>query len=484
MTNASKDRSPAIGPEENEPPQVESTNHESENKGTGKDRPGNNEEIRSLTGGDGSQPPDQKPPSTPDAEERKIVEDLERHKGALLALETRQRWAFVLALILSLISAPLLYLAISVLIERNMADYPRLAAMWIGGRIGEASYAGVSPPIAMIVIFIWLFAILLTGVGLIFVMPIKRAEDKIRELEDKLFVAQQNNPESLYNTLLIELFRLTAKTGQAFFDNLESTQKNEQLRQKANSLLDESRALLENQSTEIGQRNVRRLLSSAQSTLHSMQELVAREERERTEARWGRRLALGTMVVFISILFFAAVNDLSTSSAQGNPGDESNGAQLSPAMFIFQVPISILFWSAAGSLAAILYRFYRPEKQRTPLDSEMRWLIARPVIGVLMGAASYLVIVSGILVFANVENTSQAPVRLELLNLIAFVAGYSDQFYLALMDLVQNRTVNSSQSPTNQSTANQNNLPTQDESSASQSDDQAKQLPQEGMRHV
>jgi hypothetical protein len=59
----------------------------------------------------------------------------------------------------------------------------------------------------------------------------------------------------------------------------------------------------------------------------------------------------------------------------------------STEMPLIGIPISVILWAAIGSIAAILYRFYT--YRRSSLQREIRWLIARPVIGIVIGAMAY-----------------------------------------------------------------------------------------------
>jgi len=62
--------------------------------------------------------------------------------------------------------------------------------------------------------------------------------------------------------------------------------------------------------------------------------------------------------------------------------------QTSPLQ-LFGVPVGVILWGAAGSLAAILYRFYT-EQGRIRFATEFRWLIARPIIGIIMGGVVFI----------------------------------------------------------------------------------------------
>jgi hypothetical protein len=103
---------------------------------------------------------------------------------------------------------------------------------------------------------------------------------------------------------------------------------------------------------------------------------------------------------------------------------------------VIGVPYSVAVWAAIGSLAAILYRFYNQRRGR--LYDEIRWLIARPVIGIIMGCFAYLVIVSGLELFGVQTGAGivESIARPQVFWLFAFLGGFSDKFYNGLVDLV------------------------------------------------
>jgi hypothetical protein len=106
---------------------------------------------------------------------------------------------------------------------------------------------------------------------------------------------------------------------------------------------------------------------------------------------------------------------------------------------VLGVPLSILVWAAIGSVAAILFRFYT--RQRVRITDEIRWLIARPIIGLIMGALSYLVVISGLIVFSVSTGTDieGGTARPQLLWGIAFLGGFSDKFFESIINIVVGR---------------------------------------------
>jgi hypothetical protein len=112
---------------------------------------------------------------------------------------------------------------------------------------------------------------------------------------------------------------------------------------------------------------------------------------------------------------------------------------------ILGIPMSVILWSVVGSVAAILYRFYTRDK--TKATDEIRWLIARPIIGVVMGALSYLAIISGLFIFGSAVGVNSDPslARPQLLWMVAFLGGFSDKFFEAIINAVVGKFSNQKQ---------------------------------------
>jgi len=106
------------------------------------------------------------------------------------------------------------------------------------------------------------------------------------------------------------------------------------------------------------------------------------------------------------------------------------------AIPIMGVPVSVVLWSALGSLAAILYRFYA--KQFGRMTEEVRWLIARPIVGIIMGCLGYLTIVSGLVVFGSTSSSFEQrdTSSLYVFWIVAFLAGFSDKFFESIIALL------------------------------------------------
>ena len=103
---------------------------------------------------------------------------------------------------------------------------------------------------------------------------------------------------------------------------------------------------------------------------------------------------------------------------------------------VIGIPVSILVWAAIGSLAAILYRFYTHQAGR--MREEIKWLIARPIIGIVMGSLSYLAILSGLIIFGTTMglDSDASNARPQILWIIAFLGGFSDKFFERIIAIV------------------------------------------------
>jgi hypothetical protein len=255
-----------------------------------------------------------------------------------------------------------------------------------------------------------------------------------------------------------ELFRLTSKVAVVFYGDQERLAKASKWAEKASNILDGTDAAAP--------------LSAAQSYLNSLNELVTREEREQTEEDRWQKWAIAVMFLYVSIIVAAALLTNKTPSLLGAAA--------------FGVPLSVILWGAAGSLAAILYRFYT-EQGQIRFASEFRWLIARPIIGIIMGAVVYLALISGLVLISTSGGSPADPavsaegaltssgVRMEAFWIIAFLAGFSDKFYLGVIDLLVARTVRTQETDSNTFVEEKKRIP---ETSHVEQPGDKKQLPQ------
>lgn len=95
---------------------------------------------------------------------------------------------------------------------------------------------------------------------------------------------------------------------------------------------------------------------------------------------------------------------------------------------ILGIPLGVAIWSFIGSFAAMLTQFNKEPIHK--FGDPLKWVIIRPVLGVVMGAAIYLALYS--LVLTGKNQNDLLPL------LVAFFVGYSDTFTFNIMASVQN----------------------------------------------
>ncbi len=110
-------------------------------------------------------------------------------------------------------------------------------------------------------------------------------------------------------------------------------------------------------------------------------------------------------------------------------GSFAGGPSVNTVLPVIEIPLPILIWSAIGSFTAILYRFNSSGEME--LQDPLRWLLTRPLTGIVMGIIAYFVISVGFLsTGAKITSGTGAP---EVLWLIAFISGFSDRFANGLL---------------------------------------------------
>ena len=95
------------------------------------------------------------------------------------------------------------------------------------------------------------------------------------------------------------------------------------------------------------------------------------------------------------------------------------------AIPILKIPLSVLLWSALGSIASMLYRFNKASD--VELQDPLRYLISRPLFGILMGTLIYLAVKVGFLTAVSGNQEISLGTN-ELVWLISFLVGFSDRF--------------------------------------------------------
>lgn len=147
--------------------------------------------------------------------------------------------------------------------------------------------------------------------------------------------------------------------------------------------------------------------------------------------RWDRRRQsfTATLVTFyIGAVIFSTI--YSYIMFGSNPafvvGNDLNTTKLA----FFGIPWPIALWSLIGSFAAMIYRFNRQPIYN--FTEAVKWMLTRPVQGLVLGSAFYLVLTSGLFLLTggNSINTSSGAgkVTTEILLILSFLVGFSDRF--------------------------------------------------------
>jgi len=218
--------------------------------------------------------------------------------------------------------------------------------------------------------------------------------------------------------------RLLGQIEQYFDIVAETLYDNNYLQQESLERLQKAKEILQNREQDD---DLEWVLSRAQFEVRRVHVGISKEQQiQRGEKRLSwvvPTIVIAYIAAIVAIIVFAGQAWTSTTEVP-----------------IIGVPMSILLWAAIGSLAAILYRFYT--RQRGRITKEIRWLIARPVIGIVMGALSYLAIVSGLFIFGTATGTANPGAtiaRPQLLWMLAFLGGFSDKVFEAVVNAVVSR---------------------------------------------
>ncbi len=105
---------------------------------------------------------------------------------------------------------------------------------------------------------------------------------------------------------------------------------------------------------------------------------------------------------------------------------------------IAYIPIPVLQWSFLGGMVAVLYRLaYR---RNNPGIGLYIWIVAKPIIGLVMGAVVYFIALGGgRLVGADLLAPNGQPKDFNTilwLNALAFIGGFSDRFSIDLINRI------------------------------------------------
>jgi len=128
-------------------------------------------------------------------------------------------------------------------------------------------------------------------------------------------------------------------------------------------------------------------------------------------SRKASTIVLLIVYTFVALGFAAFRSGLLTSG--GTAADLNR-------QLVMGVPLPVLIWATIGAFTSMLLR--AEEFPFVDLFVALRWFLFRPIVGIVMGVLTYLLVTAGLVVFSGSAQT-QVP---ELIWVIAFVGGFSD----------------------------------------------------------
>ena len=133
------------------------------------------------------------------------------------------------------------------------------------------------------------------------------------------------------------------------------------------------------------------------------------------------------LVVVILAYFFAILVFLGFQA--GIVQSSANAESLNKAL-VLGVPFPVCVWAAIGTLTSMLLR--AGQFPFTSMNEAYRWLFFRPIVGLVMGVLTYLLVAAGLVILVG-SPTTQTP---ELLWVLAFVGGFSDTLSVKLLERI------------------------------------------------
>lgn len=142
----------------------------------------------------------------------------------------------------------------------------------------------------------------------------------------------------------------------------------------------------------------------------------------------GRRRSTGIVGVVIYLFAGVAILGFQAGIFSTQVSAEEFNQQLVAA-----IPFPVWIWAIIGSFTSMLLR--AGQFPFSDINEAIRWLLFRPIVGLVMGLLTYLMLIAGLIVFAG-DTSTQAP---ELIWVIAFIGGFSDTLSINLLQRLLGR---------------------------------------------
>lgn len=180
--------------------------------------------------------------------------------------------------------------------------------------------------------------------------------------------------------------------------------------------------------TELGLIRLKVLWAESQQEAKRLQQLQKEEQVAKELSKLSISTTLVHVIVFVFLVIYIVLIGLAIFGGKQFWADDA-------VMPMLGIPVSVIVWSALGSLANMLYKYYKGTYS-SGVGNGLRWVLARPIVGVLMGSVVYLVMVTGLLLVG-----ATAKPQVELFWLFAFIGGFSDTIFEGVVQKVGLLTV-------------------------------------------
>lgn len=180
--------------------------------------------------------------------------------------------------------------------------------------------------------------------------------------------------------------------------------------------------------TELGLIRLKVLWAESQQEAKRLQQLQKEEQVANELSKLSISTTLVHVIVFVFLVIYIVLIGLAIFFGKQFWADDA-------VMPMLGIPVSVIVWSALGSLANMLYKYYKGTYSNG-VGNGLRWVLARPIVGVLMGSIVYLVMVTGLLLVG-----ATAKPQVELFWLFAFIGGFSDTIFEGVVQKVGLLTV-------------------------------------------
>lgn len=191
-------------------------------------------------------------------------------------------------------------------------------------------------------------------------------------------------------------------------------------------------------SDGLGEGSIDVLSDKAHASIRRLAEIERRKEvvnRLITLDRGRSTFTSWVVICYIALMIVVVSWGIATSGMAISPTQLSLQDRVLP---LINVPLSVILWSLIGSFAAMILQFNRQPVY--DFGNTVKWMLTRPVQGVVLGSAFYLVFVSGLfLLTSGVAMSGQQSKADEVILVLSFLVGFSDRFADNVFNTLLNR---------------------------------------------